>query len=175
MTMENILIWRHAEAEDVAPDGLDANRALTKKGQADAQRMAKWLKKHCPKETKIYCSPALRCQQTLEALLALKENRKSCSVEYTKILAIESELDVICQFLTAHKTSTLLLVGHQPLLGQLVSCLLSTQKNAGVEIKKGAVWWLRPNKKFEKAWPQHSISLMNQMEVLTVQHPKLLK
>lgn len=61
----DLILWRHAEAED----GLDdLARALTKKGQKQAEDMAAWLSKNIPKETRILASQALRSQQTARAL-----------------------------------------------------------------------------------------------------------
>ena len=53
MPLTNIIIWRHAEAELVAATGLDADRALTQKGLADAQHMAAWLKKQLPEDVQV--------------------------------------------------------------------------------------------------------------------------
>ena len=40
-----LILWRHAEAEDGVPDG---ERALTKKGRKQARAVAAWLKPHSP-------------------------------------------------------------------------------------------------------------------------------
>ena len=63
----DLILWRHAEAED-ARDGNDLGRALTARGRDQAERMAAWLAPRLPAATRILASPALRCQQTLEAL-----------------------------------------------------------------------------------------------------------
>ena len=36
-----LILWRHAEAEDGSPD---AARKLTAKGEKQAQKLARWLK-----------------------------------------------------------------------------------------------------------------------------------
>ena len=56
-----LILWRHAEAEDGIPD---AKRPLTERGQKQARKMAKWLRKRLPEDTRIIVSPALRCRQT---------------------------------------------------------------------------------------------------------------
>ncbi len=42
----NLILWRHADAEDGAPD---LGRRLTGKGRSQARRMAEWLKPRLPK------------------------------------------------------------------------------------------------------------------------------
>ena len=61
----DLILWRHAEAEDGVPDG---ERALTKKGHKQAAAMAAWLKERLPKRVRILASPATRAQQTAAAL-----------------------------------------------------------------------------------------------------------
>ena len=61
----DLILWRHAEAEDGVPDGA---RALTKKGLKQAAAIAAWLKPRLPDATRILVSPATRAQQTAAAL-----------------------------------------------------------------------------------------------------------
>ena len=56
-----LILWRHAEAEDGYPD---LERALTEKGHEQAKKMADWLKSRLPKDTQVLVSPAKRAQQT---------------------------------------------------------------------------------------------------------------
>ncbi len=60
-----LILWRHAEAEDSSPD---MARALTKKGRNQASRMADWLNPRLPQPVRILMSPALRTVQTAQAL-----------------------------------------------------------------------------------------------------------
>src|SRR5689334_5644347 len=64
-TCMDLLLWRHAEAEDGTPD---LKRKLTPRGEKQARQMAEWIKKHAPKDLRIIASPATRCQQTAQAL-----------------------------------------------------------------------------------------------------------
>ena len=61
----DLLLWRHAEAEDGIPD---LKRRLTARGEKQAAQMGEWLKKNAPKNLLVVASPALRCQQTARAL-----------------------------------------------------------------------------------------------------------
>lgn len=61
----DLLLWRHAETEDGTPD---LKRKLTVRGEKQARQMAEWIKKNGPKNLRIMASPAIRCQQTAQAL-----------------------------------------------------------------------------------------------------------
>src|SRR5471032_1473859 len=73
-----LILWRHAEAEDLSPFSAsrctparrkaDMERELTKRGRAQARRVAGWLRERLPKGTKVLASPALRCVETARAL-----------------------------------------------------------------------------------------------------------
>ncbi len=56
----DLILWRHAEAEDEADGQHDLERALTPRGEKQAARMAAWLDRHLPEGASILCSPARR-------------------------------------------------------------------------------------------------------------------
>jgi phosphohistidine phosphatase len=126
----DLILWRHADAHDGFPD---LARELTSKGQRQAADMAKWLKLHLPSESEILVSPAARAQQTAQALThkfkTMKEIEPGTSHE--AILSAAGWPD--------HK-GTVVVVGHQPALGQTAAWLLSGEV-AEWSMKKGAVWW----------------------------------
>ena len=127
-----LLLWRHAEAEDGFPDAL---RRLTPRGEQQAQRMAAWIKAHAPKNLRIVASPATRCQQTAAALgLPFETDRRlSTAGNVTDLLASADWPDA-----SAH--DAVLIVGHQPTLGSAAAWLLSGQE-AEWSVRKGALWW----------------------------------
>ncbi len=136
----DLLLWRHAEAEDGFPD---IKRKLTPRGEKQAAQMAEWLRKHAPKNLRILVSPAVRCQQTAKAL--------GLPFETDKRLGTESDADSLLAVLgwpDRIKDSAVLVVGHQPTLGQTAALLLSGKK-ADWAVKKGAVWWLRGRSRSE--------------------------
>ncbi len=158
--MANLILWRHAEAEATSPDGVDKDRALTKHGRKDATKMAKWLHQHLPSNVQILCSPAKRCVQTAIALQKL--NRQAFKV--VDFLAVDTNVEKIAkEVLSEDNLKTLLLIGHQPNLGQLIARLQGLS-DAHCIVKKGAVWWLR----------QRTIDGALQTYLFTVQHPDYL-
>jgi phosphohistidine phosphatase len=131
----DLILWRHAEAEIIAPGQDDLQRALTPKGERQARRMAAWLNHRLAATTRVLVSPALRCRQTADAL--------GREVRVVPTLAPDAPIAALIEASRWPKASEpVLICGHQPTLGQLAAQLL-----AGVEqdwaVKKGAVWWLR--------------------------------
>lgn len=130
----DLLLWRHAEAVEEDKHGpRDLQRRLTGRGQEQARAMAAWLKKHQPRKLRILVSPALRCQQTAEALGLPFETHRKLGPE-----ACVSELVAASGWPQAG--GAVLVVGHQPALGRMAGLLLCGQE-ADWTIKKGAVWW----------------------------------
>jgi len=64
----DLVLWRHAEAQEWVEGCHDPSRALTPKGEKQAARMASWLDRHLPDGAKVLVSPALRAEQTAMAL-----------------------------------------------------------------------------------------------------------
>ncbi len=130
----DLILWRHAEA--VEREGLpDLERMLTTKGERQAARMADWLNHRIAHSTRVLVSPALRCQQTAKAL-----GRKFRTVE---AIAPEASPQALLEAVRwPESTEPVLVVGHQPTLGQVAALLLGGHAQPW-SVKKGAAWWLR--------------------------------
>lgn len=126
-----LLLWRHAEAEDGEDD---LKRRLTERGETQAHSMAAWVRKHQPKDLRIVVSPAVRTQQTAQALKLPFETNRKIGPD-----ACVSELIAASGWPNAN--GSVLIVGHQPSLGRLASLLLAGHESEWT-IKKGALWWL---------------------------------
>lgn len=126
-----LILWRHAEAEIGEPD---ETRALTAKGKKQARKMGEWLDHSLPQSCKIFVSPATRTIQTAEALgrkFKLMDELGPGSTA-DKILAATQWPD---------SREPVLIVGHQPTLGQLAALLIDGQVQNWT-IRKGNVWWI---------------------------------
>lgn len=133
--MMDLILWRHAEAFEMREVEDDLDRALTPKGERQAQRMADWLNQRLAHSTRILVSPAQRCQQTAKAL-----GRKFKTL---KELAPDGNGEALLKAARWPDASEpVLIVGHQPTLGFVASFLLAEQPQDWT-IKKGAVWWIR--------------------------------
>ena len=127
----DLILWRHAEAEDGMPD---AKRRLTDKGQKQAQQMAVWLRAHLPKNTRILASPATRTQQTVQALELPFETLTDVGIS-------ASAVSILTAAGWPDASNAVLIVGHQPTLGQLAAYLLCGEEQYW-SVKKGALWWI---------------------------------
>lgn len=126
-----LILWRHADAETSVPD---EDRKLTAKGEKQAERVAAWLKENLPKDTVVLASPARRARDTAQAL--------------TKKFDISGDIGTSANAQAVLKAAgwprgerTVVVVGHQPILGQAAALAL-TGKASDWRMKKGAIWWL---------------------------------
>ncbi len=127
----DLILWRHADAEDGMPDEA---RKLTAKGEKQARRVAKWLARRLPEETRILVSPAKRAQQTARAL---SKNFETCAEVGTTTMPAA----LLKAAGWPDQDGAVLVVGHQPVIGHTLSILLAGEASDWA-VKKGAVWWL---------------------------------
>jgi phosphohistidine phosphatase len=152
----DLVLWRHAEAHEAPEGGDDLARTLTPRGEKQAARMAAWLDRQLPESTRILVSPARRTEQTAAAL----KRKFKMSSELAPDCSVEQLLSLV-QWPDAK--GCILVVGHQPTLGQTIARLIGLNA-AECAVKKGAVWWLR----------SRSRDLQDQTVLVTVQSPEVL-
>ena len=152
----DLILWRHAEAQDVDELIEDEQRMLTPRGEKQASRMASWLDRQLPDGVRILCSPALRCEQTVK-VLGRKFKRRA------ELLPGGHLEDLLALAQWPNARTPVLVVGHQPMLGQVVAHVLGWQES-DCAIRKGSVWWLRH--RLRNGVPQ--------TVVLTVQTPEMV-
>jgi len=139
----DLFLWRHAEAGADEAGGNDLARALTPRGEKQAERMAAWLDQRLPHSTRILVSPARRCQQTAAAL-----GRRFKTLDELGTGAAPAALLLAARW--PDGSDPVLLVGHQPTLG-LAAALAFTGKAQPWPVKKGSVWWLRQRRRGDVA------------------------
>lgn len=136
----DLILWRHADAEAGSDD---LARALTPKGRKQAAIVAAWLKRHLPPGAEVLASPALRAQQTAEALKVRFKTEKR--------LAPGASVQAIVKAAGwPDHEGTVVLVGHQPDFGAAVAELVAGAQ-AAWSIKKGGLWWLSNRARDEEA------------------------
>jgi phosphohistidine phosphatase len=130
-----LILWRHAEAEIGEPD---LGRKLTGRGEKQSRRVAEWLHAQLPDSARILVSPATRAQQTAKALSEIS-HRKLRTVE--QIAPGAGMRDVLEAAEWPRAKVPVVIVGHQPVLGQVASYLLSGEVQ-NWSVKKAGVWWI---------------------------------
>jgi phosphohistidine phosphatase len=159
----DLILWRHAEAHDHPDpvtgrpgDSQDLARRLTPRGEKQATRMGAWLDRQLPEGARVWCSPAVRCEETVLALGRKYKLRDELAPEGDPLAL----LDLVHWPLGK---SPVVVVGHQPTLGRVVARLLGLT-DEDCSVKKGAVWWLRHRER----------DGVGQTVVVTVQTPELI-
>lgn len=150
----DLILWRHAEAQEAGEGQDDLARALTSKGEKQALRVGGWLDRTLPDAAKVLSSPARRCEQTALALGRKYKVRMELQPGTTVAQILEA-----AQWPVARQP--VVIVGHQPELGDVLAQLLGM--NGSCPIRKGAAWWLRTR---ERAGDDQTI-------VVAVQSPDL--
>lgn len=139
--MMELILWRHAEAHDAKEGQDDLERALTPRGEKQAARMSAWLERQLPQGLRVVSSPARRTEQTAQALGRKYKLR-------AELLPDGTPTDLLELVQWDKGNGAVLVVGHQPLLGQTAAHLLGLGQEA-CSIRKGAVWWLRRRQRLE--------------------------
>ena len=152
----DLILWRHAEAIEPEAGQLDMTRPLTRRGEKQAAKMAAWLDRQMPDTTRIWVSPSRRTEQTAAAL-----GRK---FKITDALAPQATVEQLLELAQWPLGNVcVLMIGHQPTLGQTLSQVLGLSAGE-CAVKKGAVWWVRYREREAEA----------QTVVVTVQTPEFL-
>lgn len=125
-----LILWRHAEAEDGIGIA-DSERALTRKGRRQAERMAEWLRPRLAGDWRVLVSPAKRTLETVDPL--------GISFDVTAEVGTGADAQRILRVSGWPAGKKVLVVGHQPTLGNVAAELLGG--SGDVSFRKGAVWW----------------------------------
>ena len=152
----DLILWRHAEAIEPEAGQADMTRPLTRRGEKQAAKMAAWLDRQMPDTTRIWVSPSRRTEQTAVAL-----GRKFKITDALAPQATVEQLLELAQWPLGN--GCVLMIGHQPTLGQTLSQVLGLSAGE-CAVKKGAVWWVRHRERDTE----------EQTVVVTVQTPEFL-
>lgn len=123
-----LILWRHADAEDGAPD---LARKLTPGGLEDAERVARWLLQRLPSGFEVVASPAVRAQETARAL------GKPIRTD-PKLAPGAAVRDIVA---AGKRAEVVVVVGHQPDLGRAIAWLVGGEEDEW-RLEKGALWWI---------------------------------
>lgn len=125
-----LILWRHADAEDAGPKG-DLARELTKKGRKQAERMAEWLRPRLEGRWLVLSSPAARAVQTVTPL--------DFDYEVRPALDPASRPEDVLREAGWPGGRKVIVVGHNPTFAEIAARLQGGAEE--VPFRKGAVWW----------------------------------
>jgi phosphohistidine phosphatase len=134
-----VYLVRHGIAEESSSTGKDADRRLTEPGLRKMRRAALGLKRLGVAPDTILSSPLRRAQETAAALSSVL--LPETAIEILPPLAPgHTPAEVVRALGARHGLRRLMLVGHQPDLGELASHLLTGSSSlVPLPFKKGAV------------------------------------
>ena len=130
----DLILWRHADAQEGGPELPDLDRELTAKGRKQAMIVGQWLDARLSGDARIVVSPAARAHQTAAGL-----GRRFETVQAVEPGSDPAELLAAADWPDA--TGAVVVVGHQPALGQIAALLLFGE-SVEFTIKKGGLLWL---------------------------------
>jgi phosphohistidine phosphatase len=122
--MKRLLLLRHAKAVPATEPLVDIDRPLAERGERDARRIGDRLRQQGPHPALILASPAARALRTAQ-LVARTIDYPSDAIALDRRLYL-AEPAAIVEIIAAQDDAigTLLVVGHNPALTELVHRLL---------------------------------------------------
>ena len=140
-----LFVIRHAKAADRDPEQWpdDSLRPLTRDGAREFERVARRVGKWRPGVDMVLSSGWLRAWDTARILQAHAGWPKPAR---TKLLegSDAGSVAAIAAFLSEQPVvARIAIVGHEPVLGHLVSALVSSDSGLRIDLRKGSVAWLR--------------------------------
>jgi phosphohistidine phosphatase len=139
-----IYILRHGIAVDRGTQGYkkDSDRPLTREGEEKMRQIAEAILGMELKFDLILSSPYARAEKTAQIVASELDGEVTST---NALIPDGNPLDLIAE-INDEKPQRLLLVGHEPDLGRLVSVLVTGGTDAAIELKKGGLCKLTSDK-----------------------------
>jgi phosphohistidine phosphatase len=129
-----LYLLRHAEAEKVAAS--DELRQLSKKGERQSEKAARFCERNEIQITSIFSSPILRARQTAD-IVALRLKKKTIAKSW---LTAGMNPDEALRELTGFRRyRSVMIVGHEPDFSRLAAHLLGMPFGDNIRIRKASL------------------------------------
>ncbi len=140
-----LYLLRHGKAQEHTQSiASDAKRELTEVGKKELDCIAKAIKNLEIDVDDIISSPLIRAKQTAE--IAIKYVKSKKPVKIWNELKPEIDVEKTIKRLTTLKPdSSIMLVGHEPHLTDLISKIISNNFTVDISLKKGGLAHVRCN------------------------------
>ena len=136
----NLYIVRHAIAVQRGTPGYDddSQRPLTDKGRKKMKKISKGLRQFGIEFDVLLTSPYVRARDTAKILA--NEYGMQDKIVFTDNLIPPGDFDqLINEINEKYNVNNLALVGHEPMLSQLMSFLMTGNTETAITLKKGGV------------------------------------
>jgi phosphohistidine phosphatase len=128
----HIYFLRHGDASSNSQYS-DSDRPLTDLGVRQAKHVGTLLQRmNAPIDVAI-SSPLKRAQETASIVLSTHENNLTT---FSNLLINGSDPQQLFHHLDKLRTSSVLLIGHEPYLSEVISLLIGGRKNGEIEMRK---------------------------------------
>ncbi len=134
-----LFFLRHGIAAEKGAFTRDADRPLTEEGIKEMKKIAKGMAALEVRPDVIYSSPFVRAKQTAE--IAADTLKLGSKLKFHDALQADSNPSKLIQELahTSRPPESVMLVGHEPTLSLLISCLLTGKIEGILALKKGGL------------------------------------
>lgn len=138
--MRDLILLRHAHADQATADQDDVDRPLSAEGTAEADAAGRWLLEQKLTPDRVLCSPSRRTRETLERVLAVigtVDQRLEASI-------YDASSGTLAALADAHRdVERLMIIGHNPGLEQLAALMHSGQSGDHRGMPPGGIAVLR--------------------------------
>jgi phosphohistidine phosphatase len=136
--MKHLWILRHGKAVEANPSVADPQRPLAALGKAQSRAMGEFLKQRKIKLDRIHSSSSLRTRETAESFL--EGGGLKIPLELTERIYNAGGTDLL-EYVRGLKKGedAVMLVGHMPGVGELVSLLVTDQDDLAIKFKPGSL------------------------------------
>lgn len=135
--MHELILLRHAEAVPIEAAGDDMTRALSTRGEQEAQAAGLWLATHNLRPDRVLCSPSRRTDETARLALAAID---SPPVPQLAAEIYDASPGELLALLDQHgDAGTVMLVGHNPGIERLVALLVEGRSDEFRGMPPGAL------------------------------------
>lgn len=141
--MQELILLRHAEAEPLDKGGDDPQRALSARGEQEARAAGVWLAAHGARPDRVLCSPSRRTDET--ARLALAAMTATPARQLASEIYDASPGELLALLDQHGDADTVMLVGHNPGIEQLVALLVEGRSDECRGMPPGALAVLHLN------------------------------
>jgi phosphohistidine phosphatase len=125
-----LIVLRHAKS--AWPDVADADRPLAPRGRRDAPEAGRWLREQGVLPEKVVCSPARRARETWELVAAQWPSTPPVGFE-ARVYGADADGLVELLHDQDRQTRSVLLIGHQPALQDLVLYLATDPHDGSLD------------------------------------------
>ncbi len=130
-----IYFLRHGEAV-ANPNILDAERSLTEYGISQAWGVGSMMLNAGIEPEVVFCSPFARAKQTAEIICMALRMREA---QVTEFLDPQSDPRQLFTELSSYKADSIMLIGHEPLLSEAISLLISGNRSMKINVAKATL------------------------------------